>query len=232
MTAKAIRNRRFEDQYQGSRVPVMVLAAVAFFGLAFLLTYICIVPPVDGTGMGAIKNVMNGLGGSVAVLLPMVLAWVGVLCVGSARGMRVSALRVAADALLIVCLFTAVHIFAVEGIKSRYAVMLGYMDFISKSYRCNIGGGAIGALLSWPLYLNLGVAGGFIATLLIAALLLTATGRMGRFVRFVNAKTSERRERRERAVEAAGRRPVQPASAKARTAADANAAMTCIRFFM
>ena len=100
MTAKAIRNRRFEDQYQGSRVPVMVLAAVAFFGLAFLLTYICIVPPVDGTGMGAIKNVMNGLGGSVAVLLPLVLAWIGVLCVGRARGLRVSALRVAADALL------------------------------------------------------------------------------------------------------------------------------------
>ncbi len=216
MTAKAIKGNRFEDQYKGSNVPVMVLAAVAFFGLAFLLTYICIVPPVDGTGMGAIKNVMNGLGGSVAVFLPMVLAWIGVLCVGRARGMRVSALRVAADALLIVCLFTAVHIFAVEGIKSRYAVMLGYMDFISKSYRCAIGGGAIGALLSWPLYANLGVAGGFIATLLIAALLLTATGRMGRFVRFVNEKAGQRREkapRRERVVEVQEqRRPARPAA--------------------
>ena len=87
MTAKAIRNRRFEDQYQGSRVPVMVLAAVAFFGLAFLLTYICIVPPVDGTGMGAIKNVMNGLGGSVAVLLHTVWMICGFLVVSALIGM-------------------------------------------------------------------------------------------------------------------------------------------------
>ena len=61
--------------------------------------------------MGAIRDVLRGLGGSLAVALPLVLAWAGVLCVGAARGMRVSAFRVIADVLLIVCLFTAVHVF-------------------------------------------------------------------------------------------------------------------------
>jgi hypothetical protein len=56
--------------------------------------------------MGAIRDVLRGLGGSLAVALPLVLAWVGVLCVGKARGMRVAPLRVAADALLILCLFS------------------------------------------------------------------------------------------------------------------------------
>ena len=90
------------------------------------------------------------------------------------------------------------------------------MDFVSKSYGYGAGGGAIGALLAWPLYRNLGVAGGFIATLLIMMLLLTATGRMGRFVRFVNEKAGQRREkapRRERVVEVQEqRRPARPAA--------------------
>ncbi len=188
----------YEERESGSSAPMLILAAVALFGLAVLLVYICVVPPTDGTGMGAIRDVLRGLGGSLAVALPLVLAWAGVLCVGAARGMRVSPLRVVADALLIVCLYTAVHVFAVEAVASRYAVVLGFADFVSKSYRCNLGGGAIGALLAWPLHQTLGTAGGFIATLVIAVLLLTATGRMGRFVRFVNRRADERAERAER----------------------------------
>ena len=192
---------------------MLILAAVALFGLAVLLVYICVVPPTDGTGMGAIRDVMRGLGGSLAVALPLVLAWAGVLCVGAARGMRVSALRVIADMLLIVCLFTAVHVFFAERIVRERMTINGFTNFVSKSYGYGAGGGAIGALLAWPLYRNLGVAGGFIATLLIAILLLTATGRMGRFVRFVSAKSEARQERREvRDYDAPERRPARPAN--------------------
>ena len=177
---------------------MLIVAAVALFGLAVLLVYICVVPPTDGTGMGAIRDVLRGLGGSLAVALPLVLAWAGVLCVGAARGLRVSPLRVIADALLIVCLFTAVHVFFAERIVAERMTIKSFANFVTKSYNYGAGGGALGALLAWPLYSNLGVAGGFIATLILAVLLLTATGRMGRFVRFVNRRAEQRAERADR----------------------------------
>ena len=56
-------------------ITLLILAAVALFGLAVLLVYICVVPPTDGTGMGAIRDVLRGLGGSLAVALPLVLVF-------------------------------------------------------------------------------------------------------------------------------------------------------------
>lgn len=214
MASRTSNRREYEDQYAGSSAPMLIVAAVALFGLAVLLIYICVVPPTPDTGMGAIRNVLSGLGGSLAVALPLVLAWAGVLCVGAARGMRVSPLRVIADALLIVCLFTAVHVFFAERIVRERMTINGFTNFVSKSYGYGAGGGALGALLAWPLYRNLGVAGGFIATLLIAILLLTATGRMGRFVRFVNRRADARQERREseREFDEMDRKPARTAA--------------------
>ncbi len=190
---------------------MLILAAVALFGLAVLLIYICVVPPTEGTGMGAIRDVLRGLGGSLAIALPLVLAWAGVLCVGAARGMRVSAFRVIADVLLIVCLFTAVHVFFAGRIEQERMTISTFANFVVKSYGYGAGGGAIGALLAWPLYRTLGVAGGFIATLLIAILLLTATGRTGRFVRYVNRRSEQREARREneREFDERDRRPAR-----------------------
>ena len=76
---------------------MLILAAVALFGVAILLIYICVASPQQGTSMGAIRDVMLGLGGSLAVALPLVLVWAGVLCIGAARGMRLSPLRVGAS---------------------------------------------------------------------------------------------------------------------------------------
>ena len=49
------------------------------------------------------------------------------------------------------------------------------LNFTRWSYRAGRGGGVVGALLCWPLYSALGVTGGFLAVLLLAVLLLTAT---------------------------------------------------------
>ena len=212
--ASRTNRREYEDRYAGSSAPMLIVAAVALFGLAVLLIYICVVPPTPETGMGAIRDVLGGLGGSLAVALPLVLAWAGVLCVGAARGLRVSPLRVIADALLIVCLFTAVHVFFVERIEKERMTIKTFANFVVRSYEYRKGGGAIGALLAWPLKQSLGVAGGFIATLLIAILLLTATGRMGRFVRFVNRRADARQERREikQEFDKSERRPARTAA--------------------
>ena len=213
MASRTANRRVYEERDAGSSAPMLIVAAVALFGLAVLLVYICVASPQQGTSMGAIRDVLYGLGGSLAVALPLVLAWAGALCIGAARGMRLSPLRIAADALLMLCLYTAVHLFFVERICRERMTIMGYANFVSKSYGYGAGGGALGALLAWPLYRNLGVAGGFIATLLIAVLLLTATGRMGRFVRFVGSRSQARgaRENDERQFDEIDRPRVRPA---------------------
>jgi len=197
MTARAVNKRQYEDRDRGANVPGKILAAVALFGVAILLMYICFASPQPGTSMGAIKNIMCALGGDMAFVLPLILAWIGVLCIGSARGKRPSPLVITCDALLFVCLFTAVHLFSAERICRERMTIQTFANFVSKSYGYGKGGGAIGSMLCWPLYHNLGVAGGFIATLLLAVLLVTATGRMGQAVRYVGGLSEARKTRRE-----------------------------------
>jgi len=193
MTARAVNRRQFEERDRNASVPSKILAAVALFGVAILLFYICFASPQAGTSMGEIKSILCALGGDVAFVLPLVLIWIGVLCIGSARGKRHSPLVIACDALLFVSLFTAVHLFSAERICREHMTIQTFANFVSKSYSYGKGGGAIGALLGWPLYHNLGVAGGFIAVLLLAVLLVTATGRMGRAVRYVGSLSEARR---------------------------------------
>ncbi len=199
MTAKRMDRmdrREYEDPNAGSGAPLKVFSAVALFGVAFLLIYITLVTPQQGTAMGAIQNVLYGLGGNLAPVLPLALAWAGVLCVLSARGRRIALWRVIADALLFACLFSAVHIFFAETIVRERMTIQGFSNFVAKSYGFGQGGGALGALLCWPLFRTFGKWGGFFGLLLIAVLLLTITGRLGRFVRRAHGALSSARERR------------------------------------
>ena len=47
------------------------LAGIACFGLAVLLFYLALTAPEAGTGMGAVKGVLRGVGGSLAAALPL-----------------------------------------------------------------------------------------------------------------------------------------------------------------
>ena len=134
MTARAVNKRQFEERDRGSNVPGKILASVALFGMAILLMYICFASPQPGTSMGEIKNIMCALGGDVAFVLPLILAWIGVLCIGSARGRRTSPLVITCDALLFVCLFTAVHLFFAERICRERMTIQTFANFVSKSY--------------------------------------------------------------------------------------------------
>ena len=184
--------REFEDRDRGSNAPVLIIIAVALFGLAVLLLYLCFAAPQEGTAMGAIRDALRGLGGSLCFALPLILVWAGALCVAAARGRRPSAFRIVCDALLIFLLFAAVQIFFAERIVRERMTLSGFSNFVDKSYGYGSGGGAIGALLAWPLYRYLGVAGGFIAALLVMAVLLTMTGRVGRLVRWINGYAESR----------------------------------------
>ena len=201
MSSQTIKRRRqpiYEERDAGSSAPGLILAAIVLFGVAVLMLYIAVAEPQPGTLMGAIQDILRGLGGSLAPAMGLIPAWAGLMCVFALRGKPISPLKVIADALLIVCLFTAVHVFFAERVVLERMTIRTFANFVAKSYGYGAGGGAIGALLGWPLYRSFGAAGGFIAVLFIAALLLTVTGRMGRFVRWCGAKSGQLRDNAER----------------------------------
>ena len=87
-TRAANRRPQYEEREGGSGAPARILTAVTLFGLAILLIYICLASPQPGTSMGAIRSVLQGLGGGLAIVLPLVLVWAGMLCVAAARDRR------------------------------------------------------------------------------------------------------------------------------------------------
>ena len=202
MTRGSAKNQRFEDQEIGSNAPVLIMAAIAIFGLAVLLMYIVLVEPQAGTVMGEIRGVIRGLGGKLCYLLPPVLAWAGVLCLFAARGRHVSVVKTLVDVLMVLTFFAGIHVFSIRKIWVENGLTQNsLMNIVTWSYRSGEGGGALGALLGWPLYHYVGEAGGFIASLLVLLLCLTATGRLQRMAAFISDRAARR--------EAAGPRNIE-----------------------
>ena len=186
MVAKKTAQKRDEapiEERDGGRTG-RIVAAVALYGIALLLAYVTFASPVDGTAMGAIRGVLVGLGGSCAILIPCVFAWIATLMAMSAAEKKLSAWRCAVDGVLFLCAFTAAQLFVAETVIQTRMSISGFANFVDKSYAYGSGGGAVGALLAWPLYTYLGKWGGLLATALLALLSLTATGKAGRFVRW------------------------------------------------
>ena len=114
MAGRKPKQPEYEEREASSRAPLLIVVAVALFGLAILLMYIALAAPQQGTAMGAIRNVMRGLGGSLFALMPLLLVWGGVLFIFAAKGKKLSVWRILVNLLLVVCLFTAVHLFFAE----------------------------------------------------------------------------------------------------------------------
>ncbi len=188
----------YEDQSESAGAPIKILLAVACFGLAVLLVYLATARPQPGTAMGAIRDVMRGIGGSIHPLLALVLVWIGVLLAFSARGKRVRVLNVITNSLLFLCAFTAVQLFSARVILEQHMSITSFANFVSQSYQFGAGGGVLGALFAYPLYLYAGGEwGGLIVVLLVALLCLLATGRAQRAYRWASRRANEGRQRSE-----------------------------------
>ena len=191
MAAKSQPKTQSIEKRESSGTIGRIIAAVLLYGLTLLLAYIALAIPETGTAMGSIRAVLNGLGGSLAVVLPLILAWIATLCALSAAGRKISIWRSAVDGVLFLALFTAVQLFVTENIIRNRMTIQTFANYVSKSYGYGAGGGALGALLAWPLYRYLGKWGGLLATLLLAVLSLTITGKAMRLVRWLSSRSQE-----------------------------------------
>ena len=192
MAVTRIQERRFEDG-PGGRGPALALSALGLFGLAILMLYILLAEPQAGTAMSAIRDVLRGLGGRLCYALPLLAVWPGAVCIYEARGGKVSRIRTLVDVFMVLCVFAAVHVFAAPEIDAGMSIHV-FANFVHKSYGSGLGGGAIGALLGWPLYRYLGVAGGFIGALLAVVICLTATGRLPRWIGYFTSRGEDEGE--------------------------------------
>ena len=185
--AKKRIEEEYVDQAGYSGVPMKILSAILAFGLAALIIYISFAAPQAGTAMESIRSAARGLAGSMSIVLSLVFIWMGVLCICSARGRHVKWWRVAMNAALFLCVFTAVHLFSSEMVINSLQLK-NYSSFVAASYYVGAGGGAIGAIAAYPLYINLGTAGGLMVVIIFAVLMLTANGYTQRFIRFLRRR--------------------------------------------
>ena len=185
----------YVDQAGYSGVPMKILSAILAFGIAILIIYISFAAPQAGTAMESIRNAARGLAGSMSIVLSLVFIWAGVLCICSTRGLHIKWWRVLMNAALFLCVFTAVHLFSCKMVIDSLTLK-NYSSFLAASYYIGAGGGAIGAIAAYPLYVNLGTAGGLIVVIIFAVLLLTANGYTQRFIRFLRRRAESDAQRK------------------------------------
>jgi len=189
------RTARYEEQPVRNTVPGRIIAAILLFGAAALLLYINLAAPQTGTAMGAIRDVMRGVGGSLSIVLPVMLAWFGALCVRSLCGKKTKIWRVILQLFLFELLFIAVHLFSTGEIIQKHMTLSGYENFVSRSYQYGAGGGFLGAIGSYYLFQGVGAWGGLLIVLLAALILCTGLGYVQRFVRFIRGRAQEGQHR-------------------------------------
>lgn len=187
---KPIYAEEFEEHTGNSKLG-RILTSVALYGVMALLIYIVFAPPESGTGMGPIRDVLCGLGGSLSILIPIMLGWLATLVALSATSKKIPVWKSIFDGFLFVLVFTIGQLTVAETVIHDRMTISGFANFVDKSYTFGRGGGAIGALLAWPLYSYVGKIGGIFVSLLLALLSLTATGRTIRFTNWLRERTEE-----------------------------------------
>ena len=120
----------------------------------------------------------RGLGGTLCLLLPVVLCWAGVTLVFFSSG-RMSAKTMICGALVFLFVETLLQLFEIGTVTaSLYAdgEEATYLPFLMRSFKhasldCK-GGGLIGAVLAWPLYKALDVWGAVIVMIFATTVVL------------------------------------------------------------
>ena len=134
--------------------------------------------PSGGGLLNSATMMTRGLGGTLCLLLPVVLCWVGVTLVFFKSG-RMSLKTMICGALMFVFVETLFQLFEIAAVTSAIFAdgkQATYGAFLLRSYKnaaltCK-GGGMIGALLAWPLYCALDVWGSVIVLIFACTIVL------------------------------------------------------------
>ena len=187
--------RVYEEEMQASSPLVKVIFAIVCFGLALFLLYINLAAPQTGTFMGALRDVMRGIGGSMSILLPMMCIYAGVVIVMALMGRRMKVYRIICHVLLFICAFAMVHLFHAQEIIRLRMHIPGFANFVNVSYQYGSGGGFIGAACAYYLYIFGGTWGGLMILVLFAVILCTVLGYIPRLIRFIRSRAEESEHR-------------------------------------
>ncbi len=118
-----------------------------------------------------VRSLLDGLAGRFSVVLPFIILWAGLLITFSGGRQR-NVGRILMIASCILLGFSMAHIFFARSIISNLQLGGGWLNFIEQSFFTRAGAGAIGALLSYPVYIAAGPVGGFVILLFILAALI------------------------------------------------------------
>jgi len=143
-----------------------------------LLSLISQFIPSGGGLLNGATMVTRGLGGTLCLLLPVVLCWAGVTLVFFKSG-RMSLKTMICGALLFVFVETLLQLFEIAAVTSAIFAdgkQATYGTFLLRSYKnasltCR-GGGMIGALLAWPLFCALDVWGSVLVLIFACTIVL------------------------------------------------------------
>jgi len=131
----------------------------------------------SGSLLNGCEQLVRGLGGTLCLLLPMVIIGVGAALVFFKEN-RISMRTIVCVSLIFLFVEAFLQLFEVRSIINTLSAdgkAINYGTFLTRSYAFSnydcTGGGLIGALLAWPLYCALDVWGS--AILLLCAVLVT-----------------------------------------------------------
>ena len=145
---------------------------------AGLLALISQFIPSGGGLLNGATMLTRGLGGTLCLLLPVVLCWAGVTLVFFSSG-RMSARSMICGALVFLFVETLLQLFEISTVVSAIFAdgqQATYGTFLLRSYKSAVltcrGGGLIGALLAWPMYKALDVWGAVIVLIFACTIVL------------------------------------------------------------
>ncbi len=156
-----------------------------------VLAFVSLITEMEGEVFKLVRPVVQGLAGGLCLLLPLFVAWAGVLVAFSARK-KMKARAILLSFTVYLCLLALIvlvsHHADSQGPYVDYSLMEyisvvnhrqldaspdSYLPYLSRAYAlCSPrgeSGGLLGMILAWPLYMGLGIPGG-VAVLGIAIL--------------------------------------------------------------